>query len=266
MTSRNQLLVRPWAVGVLLALALFSVACGPSEEEVRAAARAEEWAELQADHEALTALRQEMRGLLAAPAPPVEGEDGEPAEEGEPAENPRIAELRSEITAKADAFAERLVNFINDNAGFEGEEPHPEVKGAIRLKSGEDIVLAQEYVDKGGDWAKAIEIISSAMIVDPDNPELAARLEEAERMRYMDEERWAAVEKGMTEDEVRAALGQVKHQNVRKYDDRGVTAWFYPKEGGAAAAVFFRENKGVLKVYDLNFDAVKTAEERAEEG
>jgi hypothetical protein len=40
--------------------------------------------------------------------------------------------------------------------------------------------------------------------------------------------------------------------------------WLYPREGGAAAAVFFRAGPaGALEVEDTNFDAVPPAAARA---
>jgi hypothetical protein len=74
----------------------------------------------------------------------------------------------------------------------------------------------------------------------------------------MSEERLQAVELGMTEDQVRGAIGQVLLANVREFPDRGVVAWFYPtSEDGTAAAVWFRQNSaGQLAVYQTNFDAV----------
>jgi tetratricopeptide (TPR) repeat protein len=269
MSSKKELVARTLLVGAAMVVALVMTACGPSEEEVQASARAEEWTALQAEHESVLALRADVQAAQeAAAAAAAEAEaDADAAEdEGEEAEaapSP-VADLEGQLNAKLDAYSERLVSFINEYAGFEGEDPFPEVKEALRLKSYEDIVLAQEYIDRGGDYAKAVEIMQSALAVDPDNQDLSAKLAEAERLRYMDEERFSQVKKGMLEDEVRAALGQVKHQNVRKYDDRNVTAWFYPREGGAAAAVFYRPDKGVLKVYDMNFDAVKSAAERSE--
>ncbi|MEE2778338.1 MAG: hypothetical protein VYE73_16415 [Acidobacteriota bacterium] len=260
MSSRKMRLVRPWSVILGLVVALVMVGCGASKEEVRTAARAEEYAALQTDHAALGDLRQELAAVeAAAQAEESEETDGE---EGA-ATGGQVADLTPRVHKAADEFSTRLVNFINEHAGFEGEEPHLEVAGAITLKSSEDIVMAQEYIVKGGDYGKAIEILASAKIVDPDNAELQAALSSAESMRYMDEERFSQVEKGMSQDEVRSLLGQVKHQNVRKYDDQGITAWFYPKDEGAAAAVFYRERGGELKVYDLDFEAVKTAAERA---
>ncbi len=75
----------------------------------------------------------------------------------------------------------------------------------------------------------------------------------------MTEERFAQVRKGMTEQDVRAILGQVNLRNIRPYPERKVTAWFYPTaEDGAAAAVWFRMGKNdQLVVYDSKFEAVE---------
>lgn len=81
----------------------------------------------------------------------------------------------------------------------------------------------------------------------------------------MTSERFKAVKKGMTENEVREALGPPNLFNVREYEDRGVTAWFYPKdEAGAAAGVWFRMKDH--KVYRINFDAIEGRGEEAQEG
>jgi hypothetical protein len=75
----------------------------------------------------------------------------------------------------------------------------------------------------------------------------------------MDETRWAAAKKGMTEDDVRRVLGQVNLHNIREYPDKDVVAWFYPTaEDGSAAAVWFQPNKksGVLEVYQIKFEAI----------
>ena len=137
------------------------------------------------------------------------------------------------------------------------------MKAAIEAKSAEDLLLAREHIEGAGDYVKAIDILAAARVIDPDNPELAAAQAEAERMRFVDAESFGRVEKGMTEDEVRAELGQVKPQNVRPSPD-GQVAWLYPREGGAAAAVFFhRGADGSLEVYDTNFEAVPSGAERA---
>ena len=136
------------------------------------------------------------------------------------------------------------------------------------MKSGEDIILAQEWIERGGDYKRAIEIISTALVYDPDNSDLKAALVRAEADRYMIEERWAAAKKGMTEDQVRKVLGQVNLHNIREYPDKNVVAWFYPvDEDGSAAAVWFQPNKksGVLEVYQIKFEAIKPDQAEAAE-
>jgi hypothetical protein len=83
----------------------------------------------------------------------------------------------------------------------------------------------------------------------------------------MDAERFARVERGMSEDEVRLELGRVKPQNVRQTQDGETIAWLYPRESGAAAAVFFRKTPaGALEVWDTEFEAVSEAGDRAPSG
>ena len=87
-------------------------------------------------------------------------------------------------------------------------------------------------------------------------------LASAQQMRYMTEERFAQVKKGMTPSEVRAVLGPVNLHNVQEYPERKVQAWFYPREGGGASGVYFRldEDKNVYTVYQTTFE-VKGKEE-----
>jgi hypothetical protein len=87
----------------------------------------------------------------------------------------------------------------------------------------------------------------------------------------MDEERFAAVKKGMLEAEVRMLIGQANLHNVRKYDDKSVVAWFFPtaKDGSAAAVWFQPDDDGALRVYQIKFQAVdpkKLAGAAEEEG
>ena len=122
-----------------------------------------------------------------------------------------------------------------------------------------DIELVAEYIVKGGDYRRAIDILQVALQLDPDNAAIQAAVEEARANRYMSEERFAQAKKGMTEEEVRNALGQVNLRNIRQFEERGVVAWFYATaEGGPAAAVWFQADKksGKLKAYQLKYDAV----------
>lgn len=255
-------------LAAILVLAFGAAGCGPAEEEQRAAAREEAWADLEQRHEALLEKRQELRELrrTIAEAPdssePAEADEGEEGEEGMSPEapeslEPRAAALEEEIVVEADAFQADLVNFINEDPMIQGEEPSERQLAALRMKSTEDVELAREYVDKGGDYRRAVDILERASGVDPDNEALQAYLEEIHEMRYVTEERFAEVEKGMSQNEVRNILGQVFHRNVREYQEQDALAWFYPKEDGGAAGVFFRERSGEWKVYQLDFDAVQ---------
>jgi hypothetical protein len=237
----------PLFLAALLGVAAWGTACGGGDHGA-AAARASEWAAIERERGALVELRAELAAAREQ-------------------RTPQAQELEAKVGTTTDRFLERLVAFINQHAGAGkgngGAEAAPELEQAIRLKSAEDLLLAREYIERGGDYAKAIDILAAARVVDPGNPELEAAQAEAARLRYMDEERFGRIEKGMTEDQVRAELGQVQPQNVRRPAD-GQVIWLYPKEGGAAAAVFFRAGRdGALEVDDINFEAVPSAAERA---
>ena len=241
------------------ALLLFAllVACGPSEEERTATARAEAWAELEEAQSALNAKRAELEQLRARAAAPAEGEDAE-------ALSAQADALDGEVGADGEALAQKLVNYINEAKWDLGGEMNEEQRAAFAMKSAEDMYLAQEYVAKGGDYRKAIEILERAHLNDPDNPDLAARIAEYEADRYITAERLAEVKRGMTEAEVEGVLGKPFHSYVRNFSEEKVFAWFYPKDpeqhgSGAAVGVFFNESD--RKVYRTDPNAVEGKDE-----
>jgi tetratricopeptide (TPR) repeat protein len=259
-----------WTRSAVLAclVALVVVSCGgsgPSELEL---AQEAEWASLQETKQALDEQRQklaEMRQLVAAAPEEAEGEEvaeGEVAAEPAPTADD-VEALENELSAAAEEFGGRLVSFLNNDPMIEGEPPTERQLAALHMKSEEDIALAKEWIEKGGDYKRAIDIYTNALRFDPDNEAVKAALADADANRYMSEERFAAAKKGMTEAEVRAVLGQVNLHNIKPFPERKVIAWFYPTaEGGAAAAVWFKEEKdGSKKVYRLNFEEVKAKEE-----
>jgi len=258
---------KTWLVGAIV-LAMGFIACGSSEEASSGDEKTADWAAVQQEHDALMELRATVAQTRAEIAAGPEGDEatGLSPEEALLQLQAKAEEQQDAVNAAADAFNTTLVEFINKYAGFVGEEIDEVQAAAIRLKSDEDIALAREYVEKGGDYKRAIDILTNALIPDPDYQALEENRARYEQLRFMDQERFSQVEKGMTEDEVRAVLGQVFHGNIRDYPERDITAWFYTRPEGAAAAVYFREQRGQLRVYDMNFDAVKTAVERAEEG
>jgi hypothetical protein len=256
-----------------LVLLAFAIACGPSEPKVDPAVEAE-WTALTEAKAKVDELRGELRELKAemtAPADEVaEGEVAE-GEEAAPGASPeemaaRVTELDKKIVELADDFNGRLAAFLNDPANqmIVGEPLTERQAAAVAMKSSEDIELAAEYIAKGGDYKRAIDILNLALQLDPDNADLQAALADAEANRFMSEERFALAKKGMTEAEVREALGQVNLINIRKYEDRGVAAWFYPTtEDGSAAAVWFQKDKksDQMKAYQLKYDAVQGGRE-----
>ena len=255
-----------WFVCAMVLALCFVGACGPTEEETRAVEESQEWSILQEEHAALTAQREDLNTIREEITAGVEGDEetGMSPEEALLQLEKRGEEKEAEVNEAADAFSNNLVEFINKYAGYEGDEQSDLQRAAIRLKSGEDIELAREYVLKGGDYKRALNILQTTVIADPEYEALRQEKERLESLRWMDEERFSQVENGMTEAEVRALLGQVFHRNIKEYDEVNATAWFYPRTEGAAAAVFFREQRGEERVYEKDFNAVKPATERVE--
>ncbi|MFL6197710.1 MAG: hypothetical protein ACJ76J_00900 [Thermoanaerobaculia bacterium] len=242
--------------GLLLgALALFP-ACGPRPEERQDASQDEvavaQWDWLEQTKQRLDAQRARLAQLEAARLGEKTRPSAPPSEE--------LARLRKEVDDLAAELNRRLVEYVNANASAAsgGETPGERQLAAIRMKSDEDIRLAREYIEEGGDYRRAIEIYETALAADPDNPRLRAELETARARRYVTRERFALVREGMTQDEIRRLLGPPNLLDVRDYPERGVTAWFYPKDAsGAAAAVWFRKGEPSPEAYLLDFDAIQ---------
>jgi len=225
----------------LLILGMTGLGCGPSKNESEtarpSAASDAEWAWLQKTKAALDG--QRTRLAAATPADTVDSKQTE---------------------ALAAEFNRRLVELINADPPVQGEPLSERQKAAIRMKSDEDILLARQFIERGGDYQRAIEIYKEALVVDPGNPQLRDELVRAQARRYMARETFDQVKEGMEQEEVRRLLGQPNLHNVREYPERGVTGWFYPKDStGAAAAVWFHKEGGRALVYLLDYDALAPA-------
>lgn len=248
---------------VMLTLAVLGlVACTPEEQaDPMAIQAAEDLAWLKENKPLLDGHRQELQELrdrLAGKIPEAEGE----GEAAEPPQTPEELEsMATELTNKIDTLAadvaQKVVSFLNNSDIDVGAELTEDQKYAVNAKIGEDIVTAQEYIDKGGDYARALDIYKMSKQLDPNNEMLVAAIASAEELRWVTEERFKQAKKGMTQDEVREILGTVHHSNVRDFPDRNAVGWFYKKQGGGAAGIYFRENKGDWKAYSLDFNAIK---------
>ncbi|MEE8523872.1 MAG: hypothetical protein V3T72_08065 [Thermoanaerobaculia bacterium] len=269
-----------FAFAVLLSLVFGLSACtSSSPEEDAAAANAEAWALTQQAKDTLEAKRQEVRDLRAEIASADEngsgkaaadegGEEGEGGGEGgeDEAVSPeeRLVALEAELVKLTEDFTTQVIGFINSQELFEGQDLTETQRAAFDMKAAEDILVAQEYIDKAGNYQKALDIFATSLLADPDSQLLLEARARTEELRYMTEERFAAAKKGMGEAEVREALGTPQPVNIREYDDGEVIAWFYPKAARkAAAGVYFREQRGELKVYSVDFAAIKAADEEA---
>lgn len=236
--------------GVIAVLGLVLWACGPTAEEKakqeQAAEQEAKWAWLQEAKTALDGQRQQF-AALDPETPEAEMEAAEAA-----------------LASRQDEFTARLAEFINSLGLVQGEAPSGRALEAIRMKSSEDLLLAEEYIQKGGEYQRAIDILEAALAIDPDNQALKAALAKAEADRYPAKEKFALVKKGMSEAEVRALLGPVNLRNVKEYPERHVVAWFYKKADGGAAAVYFdtgRKKDATPKVYDTKYDAIAASGE-----
>jgi tetratricopeptide (TPR) repeat protein len=217
--------------------------CGSPQEERQDARQAEvtvaQWDWLQQTKQRLDEQRERLAQLEAAGKPPSE----------------ELLRLRKEVDDLGEDFNRRLVEYVNAHAA---ETPGERQLAAIRMKSDEDILLAREHIEEAGDYRRAIEIYETALAADPENPRLRTELETAKARRYITRERFALAREGMTQDEIRRLLGPPNLQDVRDYPERGVTAWFYPKDAsGAAAAVWFRKGDASPEAYQLDFDAIQ---------
>jgi tetratricopeptide (TPR) repeat protein len=231
--------------GLLMGILVLVPACRQPRQDESHTARSEasgaEWEWLQGAKKRLDEQRGRLAGLETSP---------------------EADRLRKEVDALAAELNRRLVDFINANADTSaGAPPDERQRAAIRLKSDEDILLAREYIEQGGDYRRAIEIYETALAADPDNQRLRQELAAARARRYITRERFTQLREGMTQDEVRRLLGSPNLQDARTYPERGVTAWFYPKDAsGAAAAVWFQKKaaqSGMAEVYLLDFDAIQ---------
>lgn len=257
-----------WVLPVLAA-----IACGGRAEETAhggvAGARQAEWRWLEQTKRTLDAQREQLAAAAkatapaapAVPVPPAPNQAVAPEAAGRLAAGPAAAgsALERQVDALAEEFNRRLVDFINAEPPVPGEPLTPLQLQAIRMKSDEDLRVARAYIEDGGDYLRAFEILRSALVVDPDNELLAQELERARSQRYMSRARFERVREGMTAEEVREILGAPNPKDVRSYPDRAVVAWFYPKDPtGAAAAVWFeRRADGGYSVYELDFEAVR---------
>jgi hypothetical protein len=250
--------VTPCAIVVAV---LTVVGCGGGSETVQEDMDAQRQAELEAlenakealdaQREELSALRAQVKDPSTIPAP----EEGEAPTVEEL--QIQVEKLEVDIQSAVDDLSKSVVEFINLDPPVAGGELSETQRRATSIKISEDILVAQEWIDKGGDYRRALTIMEGLIPLDPQNQELRDAIAHAKEMRFVTEERFGEVKSGQTEEEVREVLGPVNLRNIKEYPEKNVVAWFYPKEDGGAAGVYFRKRGGTYKVYETNFTAVE---------
>jgi outer membrane protein assembly factor BamE (lipoprotein component of BamABCDE complex) len=252
-------------LGLLLAVVDFA-ACGNGTKPGAGAPEADqEWLWLQRSKQELDRQREELAALGPAAARPAgaatsatsSATSATSAGTGGAAAPAQLAREVETLTAE---FDRRIVDFVNAHPPVQGEPLTRRQQAALRMKSDEDLEIARQYAEKGGDFQRAAEICEAALAVDPDNPSLKEELEKIHAARFMTSDRFFEVKPGMTPPEVRELLGAPNLHNVHAYPDRGVEAWFYPRDAaGTAAGVWFekRQHEEDTRVYQLDFDAIR---------
>lgn len=249
-------------VMVLFAGTLMLSGCsgGPSEEEQAQAALGEQLAAIEQSYAELQTARDE---LAAAEARLVELEAMSDLDDEQQAELDALPARIEELAAGRDASFETLQNQLAEflNVALNEFPQAPETERALEIYAKEGLLTAADVVVKAGDYSKAMDQLRSIQsyyeMVDLEPyPELEERIALYDDWRFITQERFDEIKKGMTKDEVREIAGVPYFQNIQVDEERGVETWLYKKREGGGAAIYFKTNND--KVYATNFEAIKT--------
>lgn len=209
---------------------------------------------LQQSRQGLEVLRSEMATLEATP-------EGQRA----PEQQARLDQVKTEAAARDadnaasyDDLQTKLANFLT--IALNDFPSDPETLDGLRIYSEEAMAYADDAISTAGDYKKAIDQLEIAkgyylQIGKPVYEPLTARIAELGKQRFVTQERFDRIAKGMSEDQVREVAGTPYYRNVREDTEKKVISWLYPKRDGGAAAVYFKMDN--RKVYGKDFDAVK---------
>jgi hypothetical protein len=247
---------------VLVVIGAVLVGCsrGPSEEELKQAQLLEQFATIQQLSDTL----QQARADLAAARAGIREIEAIAERRRTDEQKAQLEELTAqvgELTAAQDTPFEELQGTLAEflNVALNEFPELPETSQALAIYSDEAILVTEDIVAKSGDYKKAIDHLYSAVslfeqvgleVYQP----LSDRIAELDAWRFITEERFDAVTKNMTKEQVMAAAGVPYYQNIQVDEKRGVEMWLYRKREGGAAAISFRIKTG--KVYHKNFDAI----------
>ena len=233
---------------------------GPSEEELKLAAFQEQFAALEVGYSALVEMRVEIDVAEAALVELQAIPENKLTDE----QKLELEEIQTGIEAsvvESEAGFEEVQGLLADflNIGINDFPESQETAAALLIYADEAILVADDMVAKSGDYKKAMDHLStaegyfSAAGLTPYHP-MVAKIAEFDDWRFITQERFDEVKKGMTKEEVVAEVGQVYFRNIQESPEKGVESWLYKKREGGAAAFYFKTKNG--KVYDKNWEAV----------
>ncbi len=257
--KRNRLLV---VCVVFVAVVGLSQGCsrGPSEDELKLAAFQEQAAAMKQAYEGLMSLRAEIEAAEVTVAELQEIPENDLTDE----QNLEIEELTAKVESAAvesETAFEGVQGMVADllNVGINEFPESTETADALMIYADEAIFVADDMVVKSGDYKKAMDHLGNAegyfqaAGLSSYHP-LVAKIAELDDWRFVTQERFDQVTKGMTKEEVVALVGQVYFRNIQEDTDKGVESWLYKKREGGAAAFYFKTKTG--KYYDKNWEAV----------
>lgn len=130
---------------------------------------------------------------------------------------------------------------------------------AVRLYSNEKVRLGDEYMNVLARYDNALTVYQAALAYDPSNTTIQQRIDDAQKRRFVDMDRFAQIKEGMSEEQVRRALGQPREDWIKQVVQRNrvYSVWIYPKPDGGASAIYF--DAGV--VYHTNWNAAPSKSE-----
>ncbi|RLE27336.1 MAG: hypothetical protein DRJ65_03155 [Acidobacteria bacterium] len=249
---------------VFAALAGLTLGCGggPSDEELALAELQVQLDTVKQTYQELQSLRGEIASAEATSAEIEAVVEKKRTDE----QNAQLEELAAKIPGLVtqsettyDNLQAQLVDFLNV-----GLNDHPQsavTAEALVIYSDQAIIVSDDIVAKSGDYKKAIDRLGGAKgyytaINAPVYPPIEEKIAELQDWRFITQERFDALSKGMTMDEVKATVGVPYHSNIQDDEKRGVQTWLYKKREGGAAAVYFKIKTG--KMYSAKWDVIKT--------
>ena len=198
-------------------------------------------ADLQRAWDARDSLRAELDALPAGQRMTAE----ETARKTELSGKMSLAEAQFEAAYSADQSA--LAEYLNE--ALNTQPKAASTLEALRLYSDSALRNARDFVDRSGDYRRAIELLETATsyydAVGAGVPEdLTAALASARSYRFVTKPRFDQLTKGMTTSEIKALVGVPFYANIRHSEVGGkrVTTWLYGREDGEVAAIYLDDS------------------------